>query len=84
MILETFILFIQRLYLAGLDGGYWGAMGVRAGKYHVCAEPQTSFATMAGTTFSSFDYSKNTMSYRVAFGKILRYPPTPELCCSDL
>ena len=22
-------LFIQRLYLAGLDGGYWGAMGVR-------------------------------------------------------
>merc|ERR1719445_2395709 len=26
---ESFILFIQRLYLAGLDGGYWGAMGVR-------------------------------------------------------
>ena len=26
---ESLILFIQRLLLAGLDGGYWGAMGVR-------------------------------------------------------
>ena len=26
---ESPILFIQRLLLAGLDGGYWGAMGVR-------------------------------------------------------
>ncbi len=26
---ESYILFIQRLLVAGLDGGYWGAMGVR-------------------------------------------------------